>query len=372
MSIINIINYQLELIEKLLNDDKKNGSVIYNYLICQSEINFLDRNKLRDYIAETKLENLKPLESICKKCSNIIDIWDIDFEDLPDNLFDEYFHYSDEKKSISTSLNFHAIYLREYGFQSYNTLIGKKGFVERFDCGMFPIPEIASKCLSIFILIVDSYPEINVNFSYKHYLNQYQKTKRFDFLLIKPFHENDFEIKKLELEKFIFRCKYVHENIEESEKIEFIEDVKDNLQKVEKAQIHSKYKIILNEGLDLLENNFRNKDNPEQTKKQIKFEDFFFDVTPKQLKQIKEDFKDLEPKETAIFIDLLYNDFKVLSIIHGSRKGKSQKDFIKHITDNTNQSINQLFSKDTKKNYTYKGNEADKTTIKTQLETILK
>jgi len=112
--------------------------------------------------------------------------------------------------------------------------------------------------------------------------------------------------------------------------------------------------------------------NPEQTKKQIEFEDFFFDVTPKQLKQIKENFKDLEPKETAIFIDLLYNDFNVLNITYGSRKGKSQKDFIRHITNYRNQSINKLFLKDTIKNYIYKGNEADKTTIKTQLETILK
>jgi hypothetical protein len=126
------------------------------------------------------------------------------------------------------------------------------------------------------------------------------------------------------------------------------------------------YTQLLNEKLKSKE------DNPEQTKKQIKFEDFFKNITAKQIKNIKENFKDLEPKETAIFIDLLYNDFKVLSIIHGSRKGKSQKDFIKHITDNSNQSINMLFLKDTIKNYTYKGNEADKTTIKTQLETILK
>ena len=90
------------------------------------------------------------------------------------------------------------------------------------------------------------------------------------------------------------------------------------------------------------------------------------------MKQIKEKFKDLEPKETAIFIDLLYNDFNVLNITYGSRKGKSQKDFIRHITNYRNQSINKLFLKDTIKNYIYKGNEADKTTIKTQLETILK
>ena len=136
---------------------------------------------------------------------------------------------------------------------------------------------------------------------------------------------------------------------------------------------NKKYIALKDNYTQLLNEKLKSKEgNPKRTKKQIEFEDFFKNITAKQIKNIKEDFKDLEPKETAIFIDLLYNDFKVLNIIPGSRKGKSQKDFIKHITDNSNQSINMLFSKDTIENYIYKGNEADKTTIKTQLETILK
>jgi len=136
---------------------------------------------------------------------------------------------------------------------------------------------------------------------------------------------------------------------------------------------NEKYILLKEHYRDFLNEKLKSKEgNPKRTKKQIEFEDFFKNITAKQIKNIKEDFKDLEPKETAIFIDLLYNDFKVLNIIPGSRKGKSQKDFIKHITDNSNQSINMLFSKDTIENYIYKGNEADKTTIKTQLETILK
>jgi len=146
------------------------------------------------------------------------------------------------------------------------------------------------------------------------------------------------------------------------------------LTKVERLPNENEKYIALKDNYTrLLNEKLKNKeDNPEQTKKQINFEDFFFNVKPQQLKQIKEKFKDLEPKETAIFIDLLYNDFNVLNITYGSRKGKSQKDFIRHITNYRNQSINKLFLKDTIKNYIYKGNEADKTTIKTQLETILK
>jgi ClpP class serine protease len=150
--------------------------------------------------------------------------------------------------------------------------------------------------------------------------------------------------------------------------------INSEIRKIESLPIENEKYILLKEHYrDFLNEKLKSKeDNPEQTKKQIEFEDFFKNITAKQIKNIKDDFKDLEPKETAIFIDLLYNDFQVLNIIYGSRKGKSQKDFIKHITDNSNQSINKLFSKDTKKNYTYKGSEADKTTIKTQLETILK
>jgi hypothetical protein len=128
---------------------------------------------------------------------------------------------------------------------------------------------------------------------------------------------------------------------------------------------NEKYILLKEHYRDFLNEKLKSKEgNPKRTKKQIEFEDFFKNITAKQIKNIKEDFKDLEPKETAIFIDLLYNDFKVLNIIPGSRKGKSQKDFIKHITDNSNQSINMLFSKDTIENYIYKGNEADKTTNK--------
>lgn len=150
--------------------------------------------------------------------------------------------------------------------------------------------------------------------------------------------------------------------------------INSEIRKIESLPNENEKYILLKEHYrDFLNEKIKSKEgNPKRTKKQIEFEGFFINITAKQIKNIKEDFKDLEPKETAIFIDLLYNDFKVLDIIYGSRNGKSQKDFIKHITDNSNQSINKLFSKDTKKNYTYKGNEADKTTIKTQLETILK
>jgi len=113
-------------------------------------------------------------------------------------------------------------------------------------------------------------------------------------------------------------------------------------------------------------------DNPKTKVKKPTFEDFFTGIEKKQIEQIKENFRDLEPKETAILIDLLFNDFKVLNLVHGSKQGKSQKDFIKYVTNNSNQSINFLFSKNPLENYVYTGNQADKTLIKNRLQSILK
>lgn len=113
-------------------------------------------------------------------------------------------------------------------------------------------------------------------------------------------------------------------------------------------------------------------DNQKTKVKKPTFEDFFTGIEKKQIEQIKENFRDLEPKETAILIDLLFNDFKVLNLVHGSKQGKSQKDFIKYVTNNSNQSINFLFSKNPLENYVYTGNQADKTLIKNRLQSILK
>jgi len=122
------------------------------------------------------------------------------------------------------------------------------------------------------------------------------------------------------------------------------------------------YTRLLNEKLKSKE------DNPEQTKKPIEFEDFFFDVTPKQLKQIKENFINYKGKKLAIFISLAVNEFDVLKIESNDKSGFSCSNFVRMFKENNNYtSVNNFLDA----NYKFKGNNKDLEQIKKQLQSIL-
>ena len=122
------------------------------------------------------------------------------------------------------------------------------------------------------------------------------------------------------------------------------------------------YTQLLNEKLKSKE------DNPEQTKKPIEFEDFFFDVTPKQLKQIKENFINYKGKKLAIFISLAVNEFDVLKIESNDKSGFSCSNFVRMFKENNNYtSVNNFLDA----NYKFKGNNKDLEQIKKQLQSIL-
>ena len=175
------------------------------------------------------------------------------------------------------------------------------------------------------------------------------------------------ELKDLFFEQ---RMKAYESSLNSSEKIklenELLDQLKNESESILKGTKKQQFNTLVDRYKSLL-------NTPQKkTKNKPTFEDFFTGIEKKQIEQIKENFKDLEPKETAILIDLLFNDFKVLNLVHGSKQGKSQKDFIKYVTKNSNQSINFLFSKNPLENYVYKGNQADKTLIKNRLQSILK
>lgn len=65
-----------------------------------------------------------------------------------------------------------------------------------------------------------------------------------------------------------------------------------------------------------------------ELKKENSFEDFFKNVTPEQLEQIKDLIKPLTGKQLAIFIDLAISEFEILSFQPNSKTGLSQKDFV--------------------------------------------
>ena len=128
------------------------------------------------------------------------------------------------------------------------------------------------------------------------------------------------------------------------------------------AALKKYYTQLLNEKLK------SEQGNPEQTKKQIEFEDFFFDVTPKQLKQIKENFINYKGKKLAIFISLAVNEFDVLKIESNDKSGFSCSNFVRMFKENNNYtSVNNFLDA----NYKFKGNNKDLEQIKKQLQSIL-
>ena len=132
---------------------------------------------------------------------------------------------------------------------------------------------------------------------------------------------------------------------------------------------NKKYIALKDNYTQLLNEKLKSKEgNPEQTKKSIEFEDFFFDVTPKQLKQIKENFINYKGKKLAIFISLAVNEFDVLKIESNDKSGFSCSNFVRMFKENNNYtSVNNFLDA----NYKFKGNNKDLEQIKKQLQSIL-
>jgi|GEM_PF-4737564 len=260
MNIINIIDIQLREILKLLQRDLKNSNVTYNYLVCENSTKFLDSISMKLYLTETKIENEALLNIICDYCVKIVELWNDDFEILSEKKLNKHFFYSDEStgKFFSSELDFHAIYLRSDKFEFFNTTYGKEEFVKNYDYKNFTVPEIASNCINIFNFIKRSYPKINSDFSPKYYFNHYKKTKRFTLQnILKPYSKSEFKEFEVNIENYLIRYKFILDNIDKVDKIEFKQDTLDHLKNIIDKQIHSKYNVLLNEAIEQIENNFQ-------------------------------------------------------------------------------------------------------------------
>lgn len=104
-----------------------------------------------------------------------------------------------------------------------------------------------------------------------------------------------------------------------------------------------------------------------ESKIKPKFEDFFKNITPKQLEKIKKIIEPLKGKNLAIFISLGINEFNFLKFDTHSKDGFSQKGFIQ-IQNKNYGSVNKYL---TQGNH-FTGYNDDLIKLKTQLETILK
>ena len=146
LDITQIINYQLAQILNLLKLDLEDGKITYNYLICENEIAFLDKDELGSYLNESRTINGLFLNGVKEKCEGIIKIWNEGFKNFPDRKFD--FCYYDKKtgNTLKTILDFHAIYLTKNNWGFFGTPLEKENFVKEFDYTIYSIQSIAQRC----------------------------------------------------------------------------------------------------------------------------------------------------------------------------------------------------------------------------------
>lgn len=264
MSIISIIDLQLREILKLLKEDLKNSNITYNYLVCETETKFLDSTSMKLYFTEAKIKNETLLKIICDNCIKIVEMWNIDFEVLPEKKLKKRFFYADEitGKMFSSELDFHAIYLSADKFQFFSTIYGKETFVKNYDYKIVSIPEIASNCITIFNFIKQIDPKINSDFTPEYYFNHYNRTKRFSLQTkLKPYSKIEFSEFKVNLENYLIRYKFIFDKIDGADKIEFKQDTIDHLKSISNEQIHSKYGILLVDAIRQIEINFEKGDS---------------------------------------------------------------------------------------------------------------
>ena len=158
-----------------------------------------------------------------------------------------------------------------------------------------------------------------------------------------------------------------------TENKEFLDDLTNWISKTKNELKNTKNKAYLAE---LLKANEVDDNQKTKVKKPTKIEDFFTGIEKKQIEQLKDYSTGFNSKQSAIFIDLLYNEFKVLDVIPGNKKGKSPKDFAKLFNTETYSGLNDFFDKSKAYNgvkLVYKDQkQSEYSQMKTRLETILK
>ncbi|OIQ16606.1 MAG: hypothetical protein BM557_09855 [Flavobacterium sp. MedPE-SWcel] len=161
MNILSQINFQLSQVEKCLQRDLKDGLVTINYYLCEDECKFLDFLSLQEYLTETDIKIFLLLKTINRQCNDIIKTWNVDFTDLPDREFKDGFECIDEanKSYYSSSLVFHAIYLKPDKWEFYHYIEQKKNFVKAYSFRNYQIAHIAQRCATILNYITACYPE---------------------------------------------------------------------------------------------------------------------------------------------------------------------------------------------------------------------
>ncbi|GAA3512435.1 hypothetical protein GCM10022393_27740 [Aquimarina addita] len=276
MNIINHLNYQLSKIEELLNKDLENKEVTYNYLICEDDYKFLDKYELQTYITETKIENLGFLNTINERCSNIIKLWNIDFETLPNKTLDKPFIYNDTETGnyFNSVLDFHAIYLNEEKWKFYNTELGKTYFIKNYEYELYSIADIANRCYLILNWITGTFPDSKSEVHPDVFFQNYLKHGLFSLQSpIKPYDKNNLKLVLKRIEEYESRYKYIYNKLNSKKQLKLKEQVLNHLKEIKKVQTFPIYETKLNELIEEIINLSEDHLNYKNVDKEIPYRD---------------------------------------------------------------------------------------------------
>ncbi|WP_046755408.1 hypothetical protein [Kordia jejudonensis] len=183
MDIVNILTLQLTKIENLLKNDLQKKSIIYNFLVNDND-NFISYFKLQSFVLNNECKNIEALKNINQKCTNIVELWNIDLDGLPYKIIKNGFNYFNEDgtSGVVSETDFHTISTLENDgyWQLFSTIYGKKHFIKNYSFKNFSINQIVSRCINIINLIENQFPKAIVDFSCKYYLDHYHTTGNFD------------------------------------------------------------------------------------------------------------------------------------------------------------------------------------------------
>lgn len=160
---LNILNHQLAILKRLIENDEKKGFFIYNYLIHTVDIKFLDVDGLKNYITTTDVKNNIVLKEILILCDFIIEFYNIKSLNLieknlevPINVIKEnnkgYFYSQNDIYAIMFDSN-------NKLFQ-FNYLNEKEFFIKKYNYQQKNLKQLALICRAIISWITAAYNEL--------------------------------------------------------------------------------------------------------------------------------------------------------------------------------------------------------------------
>lgn len=193
---LNTLFYQLNVIRRLINEDKKKGIFKYNYLIHTKNCLFLDIEALRNYITTVDVKNLVVFKELILICNEILDFWNKESNDLKELELQIPLNVTrdNEEGFFHSMYDIYAIkFTNENKHNNFNSIESKIDFIKNNDYTINNIYSIATKCNAIISWITGAYPETNDFFLSKTGISNFGKSSIIKNLL-KQINNSNFSL----------------------------------------------------------------------------------------------------------------------------------------------------------------------------------